>query len=58
MEEREDRAAHLANIVDGYKTDGVKAHVAPGEFDDHMNSILDYIDEQEKRLAPAYVRLY
>ena len=32
-----------------------RCHVLPGSFDDHMTQVLDYIDQQRAKLAPAFV---
>ena len=58
IEEREDRAAHLRSLLDQRdKVDSITTSVLNGTFDDHMTEMLDYIDEQNLRLAPAFVMI-
>jgi three-Cys-motif partner protein len=58
MESRPDRAQHLEQLLESReKTPNVNAHVLKGAFQDHMTELLDHIDEQNKRLAPAFVMI-
>lgn len=58
MESDKRRARHLEHVL-GHHTlpPDTSCHVLPGKFDDHMADILDYLAEQEARLAPAFVMI-
>lgn len=56
IEESKDRADYLRSLVSQrVSSDIVKTSVLDGTFSDHMTEMLDYIDEQNLRLAPAFV---
>lgn len=58
IEKEEDRATHLAALVDSWRPSlpsGCWANVLNGVFDDTMTQALDDLDAQEKHLAPAFV---
>jgi three-Cys-motif partner protein len=53
-------AAHLEATLAALKADGkiptkCKWRVMHGDFDEGLTKVLDYVDEQKKRLAPAFV---
>lgn len=55
IEKREDRCDHLRGLLTSYNLpEGIKFAVQQGRFDEHMTEILDYIDEQNTRLAPTF----
>jgi len=52
------RASHLKALIDGLKPslpEGCHAEVLPGAFDATMTGVLDMLDAQGKKLAPAFV---
>ena len=60
IEERSDRADHLQGLVKQWKPElpeTAKVHVWNGSFDSRMTDILDQLDEQQSRLAPALVMM-
>ena len=58
MESDKKRADHLEYLLaQDALPSATNYYVLPGTFDDHMNDILDYLDEQEARLAPAFVMI-
>lgn len=60
IEEDEGRAKHLVEVVERWKAKlpaGSQAAVITGQFDDTMTEVLDNIDEQRRRLAPAFVMI-
>lgn len=58
IEEREDRAAHLKELLEKQeKIPGVSWRVHRWEFDAHLGEGLDYIEAQNKILAPAFVMI-
>lgn len=58
MESGKNRARHLEHVLahQALPPDTV-CHVLPGTFDGHMTRILDYLTDQEARLAPAFVMI-
>ena len=58
IEERTDRANSLRSLISQRgNSEIVKTSVLDGTFSDHMTEMLDYIDEQNLRLAPAFVMI-
>ena len=58
MEENVARAAHLSKLLDNRTTaTSIKTVVRNGTFQDHMTEMLDYIDEQNVSMAPAFVMI-
>ena len=60
IEEKAERARHLERLVDRWDAklpESAKAHVWPGTFDSQMTKVLDQLDEQETRMAPALVMM-
>ena len=58
IEESDDRADYLRSLLDQRdKVEGIATSVLNGPFDDHMTQMLDYIDEQNLRFAPAFVMI-
>ena len=58
IESNEDRAEHLQGVLEQQRREpGMRYEVMSGNFEDHMNDILDYIDEQNAKLAPAFVMI-
>lgn len=58
IEESDDRADYLRSLLDRRdKVDGIVTSVLNGTFDDHMTQMLDYINEQNLRFAPAFVMI-
>ncbi len=58
IEERKDRVEHLKQLVGNQpEVPGVSRQVLHGTFSDHMEEILNYIDEQNTRMAPAFVMI-
>lgn len=58
IEERKDRANSLRSLISQRaNSEIVKTSVLDGTFGDHMTEMLDYIDEQNLRLAPAFVMI-
>lgn len=56
IEAEEKRALHLERLLERQPVvPDTTTHVLSGTFDDHMNGILDRIDEQNAELAPAFV---
>ena len=56
IESDRNRARHLKQLLKEQSLiPKTTHHVLPGTFDDHMTNILDYIDEQNARLAPAFI---
>ena len=58
IEKDEARAEHLKKVVDSWKGKvpaSTTVHVVTGTFDGTTKEIFDYLDEQKKRLAPAFV---
>jgi three-Cys-motif partner protein len=54
------RAKHLETIVEGWKPKlpkSTKVEVVVGSFDETMKKIFDYLDEQQSKLAPAFVMI-
>lgn len=50
------RVAHLRALIGGRNDqEHATIHVWDGTFEDNVKEILDYTDEQQKRLAPAFV---
>lgn len=60
IEEEAERARHLERLVDRWDAklpETAKAHVWPGTFDSLMTEVLDQLDEQKARMAPALVMM-
>ena len=60
IEEKAERAGHLERLVDRWDAklpETAKAHVWPGTFDSLMTEVLDQLDEQKARMAPALVMM-
>ncbi len=58
IEGRRDRGDHLRALLDGRSNvEGIKIGVRGGTFEDNMSEMLDYIDEQNLRMAPAFVMI-
>ena len=60
IEKEDGRAEHLAEVVEHWNPklpDGSQAAVITGQFDETMSGVLDRIDEQNRRLAPAFVMI-
>jgi len=60
IEKNEDRAEHLAKVVESWKPrlpNGCQAEVVVGQFDGTVTGVLDNLDEQRKILAPAFVMI-
>ena len=58
IEESKDRADFLRSLLDQRgSSETVKTSVLDGTFSDHMTEMLNYIDEQNLRLAPAFVMI-
>jgi three-Cys-motif partner protein len=60
IEKETDRSEHLETVVDEWRTKlpkSTKVEVVEGSFDDTMKGIFDYLDEQQRRLAPAFVMI-
>jgi three-Cys-motif partner protein len=58
IEKKAKRAAHLKALIDELRPSlpkGCAVDVLPGAFDDTMTSVLDVLDAQGKKLAPAFV---
>lgn len=56
IEAREDRYNHLKSILrDIDLPDNMKYELECSKFDETLSSLLDYLDEQKKKLAPAFV---
>jgi three-Cys-motif partner protein len=52
------RAKHLEKVVDEWRPKlpaSTKVQVIAGSFDETMQGIFDYLDEQKSKLAPAFV---
>ena len=57
-EEVDERAVHLQETLENQPpVPGTTFHVFPGKFEDHMTSLLNQIDAQNKVLAPAFVMI-
>lgn len=55
-------AEHLEAVLEELRADGkiptkCKCRVLHGDFDEGLAKVLDYVDEQKKRLAPAFVMI-
>jgi three-Cys-motif partner protein len=60
IEKEEDRAEHLESVVAKLRPhlpSRSKAYVLTGQFDETLKAVLDRLDEQEQRLAPAFVMI-
>ena len=60
VESRPDRCEHLRALVEEKRTElpeNAKVRVVEGEFDTSMTEVLDKLDEQSQRLAPALVMI-
>jgi three-Cys-motif partner protein len=58
IEGRRDRADHLRTLLDGRSNlEGIKIGVRDGTFENNMSEMLDYIGEQNLRMAPAFVMI-
>jgi len=60
IEDKEDRAAHLKDIVDQWrpKLPGKSnVDVTHGTFDETMSVLFDYLDEEKSKLAPSFVMI-
>jgi three-Cys-motif partner protein len=58
IEDRNDRAEHLRSLLDARSNaQGIVASVLDGAFTDHVSEMLDFIDAQGRRLAPAFVMI-
>ena len=60
IEDDEDRAEHLDGLVHVLRPElpaKAKAEVIQGKFDESMNDVLDQLDEQRKKMAPAFVMI-
>lgn len=60
IEKEEGRAQHLESIVQKWKAklpDNAKPYVVTGRFDETMEDVLSSLDEQKKRMAPAFVMI-
>ena len=58
IEEDVDRANHLRTLLNSRSIgSGIKAVVRDGTFQDNMEEMLDYIDEQNLKMAPAFVMI-
>ena len=60
IEKEHDRAEHLKEVVAGWQAkapDVVTAEVLEGLFDESMTDVLDALDEQGERMAPAFVMI-
>lgn len=60
IEKEADRAEHLQKVVDNWKGKApaaTKLNVITGAFDDTMKGVLDYLDEKNSKLAPAFVMI-
>jgi three-Cys-motif partner protein len=58
IEADEDRAEHLKQLIDVLRPHfppKVKAEVVTGKFDGEMTAVLDDLDEQRSKMAPAFV---
>lgn len=58
IEADEDRSAHLARLIDELRPSlpaNATVEVVTGKFDESMRQVLDSLDEQKKKLAPAFV---
>ena len=56
IEADERRARHLEQLLAQQpQIPDTTAHVLQGTFDDHVNAILDRIDQQNEQLAPSFV---
>jgi len=58
IEKEAKRAAHLKTLIDELKPSlpkGCDVDVLPGAFDETMAGVLDVLDAQGKKLAPAFV---
>ena len=54
------RAQHLESIIDEWKSklpSNAIPHVVTGRFDETMEEVLGSLDEQHKRIAPAFVMI-
>ncbi len=54
------RAQHLESIIQEWKTklpSNAMPHVVTGRFDESMEEVLSSLDEQHKRIAPAFVMI-
>ena len=58
IEERKDRADHLLKLINERENStSLRTSVLEGTFGDHVTDMLDYIDEQNLRLAPSFVMI-
>lgn len=58
IESDKGRASHLTDLLEHTTLPkGVTFDVMKGRFDDHMESLLNYVDEQKRALAPAFVMI-
>lgn len=58
IEERQDRADHLRELLATRPSvAGITTSVLHGKFEDHMAEMLDYIREQNRKMAPAFVMI-
>lgn len=58
IEADHERAANLRGLLNGRDfSDAIKIDIREGTFGDHLGDMLDYIDEQKVKLAPAFVMI-
>ena len=59
IEKDADRAAHLQSLISAQKElpKKCKINIVNAAFDDTLTSVLDAVEEQKKRLAPAFVMI-
>ena len=58
IEEEPERAKHLESLLEQEQLPSHTSYdVLQGTFEDHMTDLLDYIDEQNAELAPAFVMI-
>lgn len=56
IEARHDRCEYLKNLLASIDIpENMRYEVKESKFDETLSSLLDYLDEQKKRLAPAFV---
>lgn len=56
IEAKEDRCESLKSIIEKMELpDNFKVEVVCGEFNDKLTETFEYLDEQEKRIAPCFV---
>lgn len=60
IEQRKDRLAHLEGLIDGLRPDlppGCTVKPILGNFDAELSNVFDHLDEQKKKVAPAFVMI-